>query len=204
MRTLSRYFPPSRLLLSGLFGMLLLSACQSDPARPAALAYEPSTRFPFGRPHPDAPPQLQEFAFMIGQNDCVDERLNQATGEWVTSARTWDAYYYLNGRAIRDTGRSGATTNGNVRIFDIGSGQWRVTFFASPTYGTGTWVGGMEGDNMVLRLPQKAPGTDIDGFSTLTFSNISEQGFDWSGVWISADGEARFPFWRISCHKRSA
>lgn len=204
MHTPSRYLIQIRKILPVLITGAVLGACQSSAPRPAALAYEPDAEFPFGRPNPEAPPELQQFAFMVGQNDCVDERLNQATGEWVTTERTWDAYYYLNGRAIRDTGRSGATTNGNVRIFDIGSGQWRVTFFSAPVYGTGTWVGGMEGEEMVLRLPQKAPGTEIDGFSTLTFSNISAQGFDWSGVWVSADGDVEFPFWRISCEKRQA
>ncbi|MDA1289949.1 MAG: hypothetical protein O3C37_03640 [Proteobacteria bacterium] len=34
----------------------------------------------------------------------------------------------------------------------------------------------MEAENLVLRQPQKALGTDLDGFSILTFAGISAQG----------------------------
>ena len=163
--------------------------------------YEPTEEFPFGRPNPAAPPEIQQFAFMIGQNDCSEDRLNGATGEWASATRTWDAYYYMNGYAIRDTGRSGTTTNGNIRLYDSAAGQWVVTFFAMPAFGSGVWRGGMEGENMVLRQAQKAPGTDFDGFSRLTFSNISADGFDWDGEWVSADGTVVFPFWRIRCNR---
>ncbi len=181
--------------------VLSLTACQSGSNRQAALPYEPNDAYPFGRINPAAPPQLSQFEFMIGENDCVEQRIDNATGDWVESERSWDAHYFMNGFAIRDSGRSGATTNGNIRIFDTTEEEWAVTFFSAPFYGTGTWRGNMEGENMVLRQAQKAPGTDFDGFSTLTFSNVSAQGFDWSGEWISEDGTVVFPFWKISCQK---
>lgn len=187
--------------LSLLLLALSLAACQAKPSRPASLPYEPSAAYPFGRANPDAPPELAQFAFMVGRNDCVEQRIDNATGEWSEGERSWDAHYYMNGFAIRDSGRSGATTNSNVRIFDSAAGEWAVTFFSAPAYGSGTWRGKMEGENMVLRLAQKAPGTDFDGFSTLTFSNISARGFDWTGEWISADGSVVFPFWKIQCQK---
>jgi len=180
----------------------MVSSVSAAEDRAEDLLYEPSSEHPFGRPNPEAPEQLVQFAFMIGKNDCSEERLNNATGDWDSSTRTWDAYYYMNGNAIRDTGRSGGATNGNIRIFDRGAQEWAVTFFSQPTYGTGVWRGGMEGDRMVLKLPQKAPGTDLDGFSRLTFSNISASGFNWDGEWVSADGSVVFPFWRIRCTKR--
>jgi len=191
-------------LLLVLPALLAGGAMAADAARSNADEYEPNAEFPYGRPNPAAPAELSQFAFIVGANDCTEERLNQASGEWVAGERTWDAYYYINGYAIRDTGRSGNTSNGNIRIYDANLGQWKVHFFSMPVYGTGIWTGGMEGDEMILRLPQKAPGTDLDGFSTLTFSNISVDGFDWVGEWISGDGEIVFPFWSISCHKRSA
>lgn len=181
---------------------LLAISVSAGEERSENLAYEPSIEHPYGQRNPEAPEQLEQFAFMIGQNDCTDERLNNATGEWDSGTRSWDAYYYMNGYAIRDTGRSGGTTNANIRLYDVAAQEWIVTFFSMPAYGTGTWRGGMEGDNMVLRLPQKAPGTDIDGFSRLTFSNISDSGFNWDGEWVSSDGSVVFPFWRIRCTKR--
>lgn len=185
----------------------LLLSCQTGMGgmeripRAAALDYEPGAEHPYGLPNPDAPPELAQFAFMIGQNNCTEERLNNSTGEWVPGTRTWDANYFMNGHAIQDGGRSGATTNGNIRIYDAVVAQWQVTFFSMPTYSSGTWTGGMEEQKMVLRQAQKAPGTDFDGHSTLTFFNISENSFDWLGAWVSVDGSVTFPFWRVSCNK---
>lgn len=181
--------------------LLCLAACQTNPPRPASLQYEPSAQYPFGRANPEAPAETAQFDFMIGENDCLEQRIDNATGEWVDGVRSWDAHYYMNGFAIRDSGKSGATTNSNIRVFDTAASEWAVTFFSAPIYGSGTWRGRMEGGNMVLRQAQKAPGTDFDGFSTLTFSNVSDRGFDWSGEWISEDGSVVFPFWRIQCQK---
>lgn len=189
--------------LSLLLLALSLTSCQSSSTRPASLPYEPNAAYPFGRANPDAPPEIAQFAFMVGKNDCVEQRIDNATGEWSESERSWDAHYYMNGFAIRDSGRSGSTTNSNVRIFDSAAGEWAVTFFSAPAYGSGTWRGKMEGEHMVLRQAQKAPGTDFDGFSTLSFSNISPRGFDWTGEWISVDGSVVFPFWKIQCQKVS-
>ena len=188
-------------ILNLLLLMVLLTACQANLPRAASLPYEPNELYPFGRANPDAPAELAQFHFMIGRNDCAEQRLNNATGEWVDATRSWDASYYMNGFAVRDAGQSGSATNGNIRVFDTATGEWVVTFFSSPTYSSGIWRGKMEGEKMVLRQPQKAPGTDFDGFGTLTFSNISAQGFDWTGEWISADGSIVFPFWRIQCQK---
>jgi len=190
----------SLMVSSGIIGPMA-SVESADTERSGASGYEPSNSYPFGRPHPDAPPELTQFHFMVGKSDCTEERLNNATQQWEQSARTWDAHYTMNGFAIFDSGRSGNASNGNMRIFDPASKQWQVHFFSMPIYGSGTWAGGMEGDNMVLRQPQKAPGTDFDGFSRLTFSNISDQGFDWIGEWVSEDDSVVFPFWRISCQK---
>ncbi len=180
---------------------LLLTACQLSEPRPAALLYEPSARHPFGRPNPQAPPELAQFDFMVGENDCVEQRIDNGTGEWIDGVRSWDAYYYMNGFAIRDSGKSGATTNGNIRIYDAAAKEWVVTFFSAPAYSSGAWRGKLEGSNIVLRQAQKAPGTNFDGFSTLTFFNVSDRGFDWTGEWVSEDGSVVFPFWRIQCQK---
>lgn len=183
--------------------LVLLSNCQFSTDRQELLRYEPDSRNPYGLPNPDAPAELAQFSFMIGQNDCEEERLNSVSGEWDTAQRTWDAHYMMNGFAIRDSGRSGTATNGNIRMFDPATGQWQVTFFSAPVYGSGVWSGGMDGENMVLKQPQKALGTDLDGFSRLTFSAISDRSFHWAGEWVSEDGSVVFPFWRISCSKVS-
>ena len=181
---------------------LLLATTPTATARDNALLYERSDEHPYGRPNPAAPKEISQFAFMIGRNDCTESRRTPGGDEWVDGKRTWDAWYTLDGYAIMDSGRSGASTNGNLRVYDANKGQWFVTFFSMPGYSSGIWSGGATETGIELNQPQKAPGTDLDGFSRLTFSNISDEGFDWLGEWVSADGNIRFPFWRISC-KRS-
>jgi len=183
-----------------------LVACQANSgaqSRPGEMEFEPDADFPFGRANPNAPPQLQQFAFMIGRNDCREERLSNATGEWVEGYRTWDAYYFMNGNAIRDSGRSGAATNGNIRVYDAASGQWHVTYISTPVYGTGTWSGSMVEGRIELEQPQKAPGTDIDGVNRLTFYDIQGSSFRWKGEWASLDNSIVREFWRMECEKVS-
>ena len=179
--------------------LLLLST--NALARENALEFEPNTEHPFGRPNPAAPKELSQFAFMIGNNNCTEKRRTPGSDNWVESKRTWDAHYALNGMAIMDSGRSGNSTNGNIRAFDTATGLWHVTFFSMPIYGSGVWKGKVEDGKIVLKQPQKAPGTDFDGISKLTFSNISNQGFNWNAEWISEDGSVVYSFWEIRCKK---
>lgn len=137
--------------------IVLLTACTTPPVGGSRLSHDPSSRYPFGRQNPEAPPETAQFAFMIGHNDCQEERLINATGEWISGRRSWDTSSYLDGFAIRDSGSAGSGTNGNVRIFDPATGQWHVTFFSIPVYGSGVWRGCMVEDRIELERPQKAP-----------------------------------------------
>jgi len=181
--------------------LLFLNGCQVNVARLDSLPYDPNDQYPYGRVNPAAPPEIAQFGFMVGSNDCAEQRLDNSTGDWVDSTRSWDAYYFMNGFAVRDGGESASGSNGNIRVFDAATMEWVVTFFSAPNYSSGTWRGKMEDGKIVLKQPQKAPGTDFDGFSTLTFLNISATSFDWSGEWISEDGTVVVPFWRMQCHK---
>jgi hypothetical protein len=62
---------------------------QDDTAPDPNTMYAPSPAYPFGRPHPDAPPKLEQFAFMVGEFDCVDEiRQRDGTRLRFQSSRT--------------------------------------------------------------------------------------------------------------------
>ncbi len=184
-----------------LMTLLFLSSSALATPREAAATYDPSPSHPWGRPNPDAPPAIADFRFMIGNNDCTEQRRNNSNGEWIEGERTWDARYTMNGHAIIDSGRSGASANANIRAFDADAGEWVVTFFSMPGYASGIWRGRRVDERIVLKQAMKAPGSGIDGFSTLTFSNISDEAFDWDGTWVSADGSIEYPFWRIRCRK---
>lgn len=173
----------------------------SAMAADSSTSYEPNEANPYGLPNPEAPAELAQFSFLIGSNNCTEERLLANTGEWQSGTRTWDAYYFMNGFAIRDGGKSGLNTNSNIRIFDTATGQWQVTFFSMPNFSTDVWRGGLQGDDIVFEKPQFAPGTEFEGISRLIFHNISNSAFDWRGEWASLDGSIVNEFWRVSCSK---
>ncbi len=180
-----------------LLPMMTIAADRQNSSR-----FDPSYEHPHGLINPDAPPETAEFAFMVGRNDCVEEKRDPQSGEWAEPTnRIWDAAWYMNGYAIRDWGTTAGGQTGNIRIFDPKTGQWHVTFFSAPGYGTGTWKGGKQDDDIVLSLPQQAP-NGMDGESRLTFSGISSSSFNWLGEWVSADGSVAYPFWRIRCTKQ--
>jgi len=41
----------------------------------------------------------------------------------------------------------------------------------------------------------------MDGFYKITFSNISDEGFDWLGEWVNTDESIQYPTWEIHCKK---
>jgi len=175
-------------LLGGLLSTPALAqtgAVSTDP--PSFGAYEPSPTYPFGRMNPDAPPETEQFAFMIGAFDCVDQ-IRQQDGSWLEFHAVWNAYYFLNGHGIQDKYWAPTFSTSNLRIFDATKGKWMVTFFKMPGYQSSVWEGVQEGDTMVMRQGGRTTG------SGLTFYNISEEGFDWK----SGDN----PSWKSSCKRR--
>lgn len=180
---------PRGVLLLLLMGVSVVPAvAQEAPVRaPAFGAYEPNAAYPFGRPHPDAPPEMEQFAFLIGAFDCVDQ-IRQQDGSWVSFPAVWNAYYFLNGHGIQDKYWAPTFSTSNIRIFDPQKSRWMVTFFRMPGYQSGVWEGVQEGDTMVMR-----PGGQTTG-SGLTFYHITPDGFDWR----SGDD----PVWKSSCTRR--
>lgn len=157
-------------------------------------SYEPSPAFPFGRLHPNAPPETTQFSFMIGEFDCVDEIINPQNGKWVRFAAIWNAKYFLNGYGIQDQYWSPRFSTSNIRIFDSKAKKWKVTFFQMPGYSSGVWSGKKIKEDLVMQK-----GDDENG-SRLTFSGITKEGFNWLGESIR-DGKAT-AFWKSKCKRR--
>ena len=150
-------------------------------------AYEPSPAYPFGRMNPNAPPETEQFAFMIGAFDCIDQ-IRQQDGSWLEFPAMWNAYYFLNGYGIQDKYWAPTFSTSNIRIFDAKKDKWMVTFFNMPGYQSSVWEGVKEGERIVMRQGGQTTG------SGLTFYNISDNGFDWR----SGDN----PNWKSSCKRR--
>ena len=158
------------------------------------IEYEPNPAFPYGRLNPQAPPETAQFAFMIGEFDCVDEIINPQDGKWIKFPAIWNAKYFLNGHGIQDQYWSPQFSTSNIRIFDAKEKKWKVTFFRMPGYNSGIWSGIKEDNNLVMRQGTNEKGT------RLTFSNITKAGFEWVGESMSG-GKAN-AFWKSSCKRR--
>ena len=169
------------------------------------LSYAVSKKHPYGQPNPDAPPEIADFAPMIGTCQCKSLQRNPDQTWQDTMQMTWTWKYILNGMAIQDeTSHSSGLHATSIRQFHPDSNQWVVSYASSPgvTTSPGVWLGARVGEDIVLSLPQKAP-NGMDGFSTLRFYDISAEGFNWRGDWIKDDKAFTYPFWQIWCKKVS-
>ncbi len=94
-----------------------------------------------GSPHPDAPPELAQFAFLIGTWRCA-ARLKGDDGEWRTTHADWEAFYILDGYVIADVFRpddpeSGLPFGATYRSYDAVNKTWVMKFLDART---STWM----------------------------------------------------------------
>lgn len=166
--------------------------------------YEPSDSNPYGKLNPEAPKQTGDYAPLIGLCRCKSvARVNQST--WAdTVMMDWTFKYIMNGMGVQDmTLKEDGRHSGSIRQYNADSARWYVHYYASntPTPTLSAWGGNLtESGDMVLYRPQKAP-NGFDGFYKITFSNISEKGFNWSGEWVNENESIVYPTWRIFCSK---
>lgn len=111
----------------------------------------------------------------------------------------WTARYFLNGHAIQDQYWAQGFFTSNIRQFDEAEGVWRVHYLSEPVFASGVWAGSRTGDTITLTrdIPQ-ADGAAI--VSRLTFSGITEDGFDWRGESVLPDGSA-VTGWTSACER---
>jgi hypothetical protein len=163
--------------------------------------YDVSATHPFGQPNPEAPAQIKDYQFMIGECDCISTRRNQ-DGEWgAPENMIWRYKYIMNGMAVQDeTLKEDGAHTGSIRQFIADSAKWYVHFYSnnSPSTRLPTWEGTKKGDTMVLYKEQAAP-NGADGFYRITFYDMSKTGYKWEGAWTSVDESIVFPTWKIVC-----
>lgn len=161
--------------------------------------------FAFGMPAKDAPPELLDYAEMIGISDCVstNRALDGTWGE--PKEMVWKFRYILGGTAVEDsTMREDGLHAGSIRQFNPETKSWYVHFFsntAKPPAVLSSWAGTRNGNEIRLSSEQKAP-NGADGFYKIRFYEISDSGFKWLGTWESKDGSVKFENWKIECRKR--
>jgi hypothetical protein len=193
------------LIVLGVALVNLPASVQEDP-RGGLAAYEPSPAYPYGRPNPDAPPELQQFDFMVGEFNCSDRSLQQ-DGSWKEMKTIWNARYFMNGMAIHDMHWKDGFVTTNLRFFDPKREKWIVSWFRMPPYGQDfNWIGVQKGDGkdrkVVMEKTIKRPdGSEVKRF--LTFYDITPEGYEWK-LERFVDGKlpAGGPSWRITCTRR--
>ena len=169
-------------------------------------AYEPSEKNPYGLLNPKAPRELADYAPLIGTCSCKSvARISQT--EWAdTVDMKWTFKYIMDGLAIQDeTLKYDGSLSGSIRQFNSDSAKWYVHYYASatPTSSLSSWNGGMDRDDkMILYKDQTAP-NGMEGYFKITFSNISDEGFNWLGEWVDKTESFSYPTWKIYCKKNS-
>lgn len=183
--------------------LFALTVCLSLSIQ-AQYSYEPSEEYPFGRPHPNSPSQLLDYAPLIGECDCQSTKRNP-DGSWAAEEQmTWRFKYIMNGTAIQDeTLKENGSHSGSIRQFIADSSKWYVHYYSNsgPSTILPAWEGKKRGDSIVLYRDQKAP-NGMDGSFRLSFKNISEAGFDWIGEWVDKTEQIVYPTWKIFCRKK--
>lgn len=109
------------------------------PLAPTELA---ETTCDYGSPHPEAPPELEQFAFLIGDFDITSHAMTP-TG-WTPPRpgphARWNGHYSMGGLMITDewydpdpSVDANAPRGINVRMFDEASDEWKMMWVATRT-----------------------------------------------------------------------
>ena len=146
----------------------------------------PSATEPFGQRHSEAPKELAQFAFLIGEFEC-DERIRTPSGDWLVFRAIWRGRYTLGGMAIQDEYWTAQVFTTSVRVFDPKQDIWIVDFYRMPDFVSSRWRGKRRGEQMIMRRV----GSEEDG---PTFSAITADGFHWHSG-------GQDPNWVSSCRR---
>ena len=141
----------------------------------------------YGNPNPKAPPELSQFAFIIGEWRC-DVRVKGEDGTWQTYQATWVGRYILDGYVIADEYRM-ANQAGELLVHGMNFRSYSVekkTWIMRWLDGTRSfWVElGPEELGGVRVNPETITFNLIDRFapdaiSRVTFANMSADRFTW-------------------------
>lgn len=167
----------------------------------------------YGKPSPNAPPELSRFAFLIGKWRC-EAKLKRDERAWENLKATWEGRYILDGYVIADEYRM-TTPAGellvlglNLRSYDAKNKTWNMKWLNALA---GTWVdlgpeelGGVKADEKAITYMMKedARGRSVAAhvLTRATYTNISENHFTWRGE-RSNDAKTWEEFLVIECYR---
>ncbi len=133
--------------------------------------------------HPDAPPETDQFAFLIGEWDCTTRSMGPDGKLGPPSKASWVGRWDLGGWAIRDDWTSsppgGGTFMGfNIRSFNPRTKKWDNRWLQSGNLLWKYYEAERVGDTMVMTGGE---GTDPNGdyIDRNTFHDIQEDSWSW-------------------------
>ena len=142
---------------------------------------QPVAAHELDRPHPDAPPEMAQFSFLVGEWECKAKFLN-SDGEYGETSGRWVGYYTLGGFAFQDDWYSPNLRGTTWRTWDpVGKrwvNRWLQAGVDKPAGFTGdTFYGGLKAGRMIL----EAQGKDTRGsyVDRITFYDIADDHFSW-------------------------
>jgi len=164
--------PVSMALGGGLAAWLVVSpAVLASPERPQG-------------PHPAAPPETAQFAFLIGEWDCSTRRMEPDGSGWSEGHARWTAYWILGGWAIQDDWESASADGGtfrgtNIRSFNPRSGKWDNRWLPAGTLQWAYYEAEKQDDTMVMIGGEGRDGAGRDFVDRNTFSDIGADAWKW-------------------------
>lgn len=180
------------LLFALVAGVVALSAAPAldsrEPAKENCRAMK-RVEQEYGKPNPNAPPELSQFAFLIGEWK-FDAKLKRKDGTQESFTGTWEGRYVLDRHAIADEYRM-TTSAGelvvlgiNLRAYDSKKKAWNMKWLNALA---GTWVdlgpeelGGVEVGEKSISYVMKEPVAG-HAFTRATYTIVSENHFTWRG-----------------------
>jgi len=157
----------------------------------------------YGKPNKNALAEIKDFEKLIGVCNCKSVQY-RAGKPGDTLDLKWKWKYILDGYGIQDEGWYGNDTTQNhftsIRILNPKTKKWHVPFFTpNMTSNPNIWTGGKEGDKIILKRTQKTKKGEFE--SILTFSSITDKGFNWEGKIFNPSLNKTNVFWKIWCIK---
>jgi hypothetical protein len=162
----------------------------------------------FGKPSPDAPPELHAFAFLIGQWQC-NAKIKTPKGDWQRFEAQWIGRFILEGHAIADEYRM-TTLAGellvlgmNIRSFDTATRIWNIRWLDALN---GTWtnlvspeLGGvlLKGDSITYAFKEPVA---AHPYTRATYTSHSPTRFTWRGD-QSTDAQTWSDFMFVECYR---
>jgi hypothetical protein len=128
--------------------------------------------------NPNAPKELEQFAFWLGEWKFTDTRQgNEGTPGYNRISVTFDGYGLLEDFGLGNEEKE--FRGGSLTVYDAQNKQFVQTWIDNSAW-TRVFRGGMEGDEMILYGPEERDKSGNSFTTRLVWKNISPEAMDWS------------------------